>query len=341
MTAAAFSAGGGAAALSRSTARAPVALRPAMFVIAGMLGASLLELPSVFIEEHEYERRYGLTEQPVRNWAIDHLKGAAIGTLVAAMLSVPFATLQRKKRDTWPLLATLGLAPVLVLAGLVVPVYIAPLFNKFEAVEGPLEIRLRALARRFGVGDAAILRMDMSRQTSKANAYVTGMFKTHRIVIGDTLLASFSDSETEFVVAHELGHYVSFDSWRMMGMGLAIAGTMFVLANLMMPKVKRDRYDDPAVLYELYVWMIVFSALMRPAVTAFSRSREWAADRFARAATRDPQTGASAFRRLREQNLAEDQVPRWYELLFSTHPSLGARIAALEAEAAPPQRHSL
>ncbi len=65
-------------------------------------------------------------------------------------------------------------------------------------------------------------------------------------------------------------------------------------------------------------------------MNAYSRSREWAADRFARAATNDPQSGAAAFRRLREQNLAEDDVPVWFEILFGSHPSLGKRIDALE-----------
>ncbi len=84
---------------------------------------------------------------------------------------------------------------------------------------GSLEERLRRLAARFGVGDAAILRMDMSRQTRKANAFVTGIGRTHRIVLGDTLIEAFPEDETEFVVAHELGHYVNKDTWRLIGLG--------------------------------------------------------------------------------------------------------------------------
>ena len=104
--------------------------------------------------------------------------------------------------------------PLFVLANLIVPVYILPLFNKFEPLTGPLEVRLRALATRFGVGDAEILRMDMSRQTKKANAFVAGIGSTHRIVLGDTLIDKFEPDEIEFVVAHELGHYVTRDTWR-------------------------------------------------------------------------------------------------------------------------------
>jgi Zn-dependent protease with chaperone function len=97
---------------------------------------------------------------------------------------------------------------------------------------------------------------------------------------------------------------------------------------------KRDREelrDSPLFLARIYFWMTVGSQLLRPALFAFSRSREWAADRFAVGATKTPRVGASAFRRLRETNLAEDEQPGWYEFLFGSHPSLKARIAALQS----------
>jgi STE24 endopeptidase len=329
VTAAALSAGGFGAVLARLTGRQPVALRPAALVIVGLIADSFLELPATFVEGHELERRFGLSEQTPRAWLNDHLKSMGISATLMALLSLPFAALLRRRPNAWPLFATLALMPFFVLMALIVPVYVAPLFNRFEPMEGPLEERLRRLAARFGVGDAAILRMDMSRQTKKANAYVTGMFKTHRIVVGDTLLRSFPDDETEFVVAHELGHYVSRDSWRLTMFGVAAVGTMFLLANLTMPSSARARYDETGTLYRLYVRMVLLSALLRPAIFAYTRSREWAADRFATAATGDPQVGAAAFGRLRDQNLAEQEIPAWYELLFSTHPSLGKRIAGL------------
>jgi STE24 endopeptidase len=205
------------------------------------------------------------------------------------------------------------------------------MFNRFEPMEGTLERRLRALAARYGVGDAEILKMDMSRQTRKANAFVVGVGRTHRIVLGDTLVDRFPDEETEFVVAHELGHYVAKDVWRLIALGELLAAALFFIANAV-GGPRSGMRDRPIVLARLYAAMLVATQLLRPLLFAFTRSREVAADRFALEATHEPRAGVSAFRRLRDQNLAEDELPRWYELFFSSHPSLKSRIDALQAE---------
>jgi STE24 endopeptidase len=196
----------------------------------------------------------------------------------------------RRVPRRWPWLAGAGALPLFVAANVIVPLYVFPLFNKFEPVVGSLERRLRELAARFGVGDAAILRMDMSRQTRKANAFVTGIGRTHRIVLGDTLIEHFPENETEFVVAHELGHYVNKDTWRMIAVGELLALTLFLFANAAASSEERERlHDRPLLIVRIYALMLVATQALRPMLFAFSRSREWAADRFAIAATRDPE----------------------------------------------------
>jgi Zn-dependent protease with chaperone function len=117
----------------------------------------------------------------------------------------------------------------------------------------------------------------------------------------------------------------------MIGLGELLALTLFLVANAAAsPQEREELRDRPLLIVRIYALMLVATQALRPLLFAFSRSREWAADRFAIAATRDPQGGASAFRRLRDQNLADEDPPPWYELFFSSHPSLRARIAALE-----------
>jgi STE24 endopeptidase len=317
--------------LDRVTHGAPAWLRPALFFAPLSLVSSLADLPASFVQDYTLERRFGLSEQSRRAWFAEYAKSALLGAALSAFLATLLGEALRRAPRRWPWLASLGTLPLFVAANVIVPLYVLPLFNKFEPVTGSLEERLRRLAARFGVGDADILRMDMSRQTRKANAFVTGIGRTHRIVLGDTLIEAFPENETEFVVAHELGHYVNKDTWRIIALGEALAATLFFVANASATKHERDHlHGRPLLVARIYAIMLVVTQLLRPLLFAFSRSREWAADRFAIDATRDAAGGASAFRRLRDQNLADEDPPGWYELFFASHPSLRARIDALD-----------
>jgi STE24 endopeptidase len=321
--------------LERSVQRLPVWLRPSAFVAQISLLETLADLPAEFVEGYAVERRYGLSDQSTASWLADHAKQSAVGGVVASGLAGLFAAILRKFPKAWPYVAAGGVFPLLLTANVVIPLYVLPLFNTYEPLTGPLEERLRRLAARYGVGDAEILRVNMSKQTKKANAFVIGIGNTHRIVVGDTLIEHFPEEEIEFVVAHELGHYVSRDTWRMIAMGqIAATAILFGAYTAENSRVVRQAHHDELVdtrqLTRIQLWATLLSQVLRPAISAFARSREWAADRFALQTTQAPATGASAFRRLRDQNLAEDEQPAWFEFLFSTHPSLKARIAALE-----------
>jgi STE24 endopeptidase len=292
--------------------------------------SSLVDLPADFVEGFALERRYGLSKQSADAWLRDRAKSLGISLAIGVPLIELLATTIERAPARWPLIATLGSVPLLVLANVIAPTYIAPLFNTFEALEGEFADEIRELAGRYGAGDAAILRVDMSKQTEKANAYVTGLFNTKRIVIGDTLLGKFEPRETMFVVAHELGHYATSDVWRMVGAGSAAAAVVFFGGRAFAASGDR-RLASAAGLARLFFAISTLSLAIGPLLAGFSRSRERAADEFAIEATGDAAAGAAAFRRLRDQNLAEDEQPRWMELLFASHPSLRRRIATLEA----------
>jgi STE24 endopeptidase len=327
----AFAYGPLAARADRATKALPVWIRPAGFIGLVALGSALLELPVSFVEDYALERHFGLSDQSEGDWLGDYAKSALISMGLTALLAALFGFAVRRAPHRWPVLATVGVFPLFVAGNLIVPIYVMPLFNKFEPVTGSLEDRIRRLASRFGVGDAAILRMDMSRQTRKANAFVTGIGHTHRIVLGDTLIEAFPENETTFVVAHELGHYVNKDTWRLIGLGEVLSLALFLIANGAISERDRRRlHDRPLLIARLYALMLITTQVLRPLLFAFSRSREWAADRFAIEATGEASAGVSAFRRLRDQNLADDDPPLWYEIFFSSHPSLRSRIAALE-----------
>jgi Zn-dependent protease with chaperone function len=304
--------------------------RRVALVFAGLALTSLVDVPADYVEGIALERRYGLSKQSDADWLSDRAKSTAVSLAIGVPLIELLATAIERAPRSWPWLATAAGVPLLIAANVIAPTYIAPLFNRFEPLEGDFEREVRSLAERYGAGDATVLRVDMSRQTEKANAYVTGLFGTKRIVIGDTLLGNFDPKETLFVVAHELGHYVNRDVWRGVALGTGAAAFVFLGGRAMAERPGRS-LASAAGLARLFFAFSVFGTLAGPPLAAFSRSRERAADSFALQATSDGAAGAAAFRRLRERNLAEDEQPKWAEFLFSSHPSLRSRIARLES----------
>ncbi|MBV8149345.1 MAG: M48 family metallopeptidase [Candidatus Eremiobacteraeota bacterium] len=317
----------------RTTRWAPPWLRPALLIGPLSIAAAAADIATDFVEDYTLERRYELSDQSRQAWLADYAKSTLLSTALGVFVVSLFGVAVRHAPRWWPIFASIGVFPLFVLGNIIVPLYVMPMFNAFEPLTGSLEERLRKLAGRYDVGDAEILRMDMSRQTRKANAFVTGIGRTHRIVLGDTLIEKFPENEIEFVVAHELGHYVSKDTWRLIAVSEALSIVLFLAAQLLTPAgVRAEEGKNPLLLVRFYAVMLVATQVLRPLFFAFSRSREWSADRFAIEATRDPKGGVSAFRRLRDQNLADEDPPGWYEFFFSSHPSLKNRIAALEGQ---------
>lgn len=324
----AFAYGPAGAYADRIASRGPAWLAPALFAAGSSLVSAAADLPIQFVEGFCVERRYGLTEQSARDWCVDYAKETLLAIALASSVAAGAAPVLRRAPRSWPWIVSGAALPLLIVANLVVPLWVLPLFNTFTPLDGPLEERLRALAARYGVGDAEILRMNMSRQTKKANAFVVGLGSTHRIVLGDTLIDHFTPEEIEFVVAHELGHYVTRDTWRLIGASHAFLSLLLFIAAAPLRGTQRTR--TPLDLARIGATLSIGTQILRPVLFAFTRSREWAADRFAVEATGDPASGAAAFRRLRDQNRAEEDVPAWYHVLFDSHPTLGARIDALE-----------
>lgn len=309
----------------------PVPLRLPVFVGLMTTIEAARDWPIEYVEEYQLERIYGNSDRTMEAWANDRLKALVVGGAVGIVFSGFAGWLMRRAPKRWPWIAIAGMPALLAFANVVAPTFIMPLFNKYIPLEGPLEQRIRELAARYGVGGATILRFDMSRQTKKANAFVTGVFGTERIALADTLLDEFPDDETLFVVAHELGHYVKRDPWVSIALGTALTALPLLAGNAIVRRTT-DRPDGPVSTgMRVGFYLLVGQLLSLPVANAFSRTIERRADRFAVAATNDAASGARAFRRLRDQNLAEDEGPAWSELLFSSHPSLGSRIAALEA----------
>jgi STE24 endopeptidase len=231
------------------------------------------------------------------------------------------------------------LIPFSVLLANLAPVLIMPLFNKFEPIsDRDLEERIKRMAAGQGVTVSRVLQMDMSKQTKKANAFFTGIGNTKRIVLGDTLLDEFNRDEIEVVMAHELGHQVHRDLWKLIALQLPLTlGTFFTVQRLAPGILTRfgrswgvrpeQGVEDPAALPLLGLIGALFSLFTGPAVNAvIRRTVEHPADVYALRLTGNPEAFIGAMDKLGRMNLSDPNPPRLIKWLFHNHPTLKERV---------------
>jgi STE24 endopeptidase len=283
----------------------------AFYVLVLSLLVDLVALPLGLYKGFLLERRYGLSTETMGHWFKDHLKGVAIGLVFAEISAVfVYATLRYWPETWW---AVSGLAYVAVIIGMVnvAPVLLLPLFYTFKPLDkATLRDRLTALAVKAGTSIKGVYEWTLSDRTKKANAALTGLGNTRRILLSDTLLAEYSDDEIEVILAHELAHHVHHDIWS----GVALDGVLtlagFYAAHQMLlravPFFGLQSASDPAGIPVLLMAAGALGLVVKPLMNAVSRSHERRADQYALRMTRNPSAFLSAMRRLGQQNLAED-----------------------------------
>ena len=293
-------------------------------------------LPFAFYRSFLLERRYGLSTERIDHWIRDHAKGAGLGALLSgAGFSLLYAAL-RLTPEWWWVAATAGFGVVVVALTSLAPVLLLPLFFTFRPLaRADLKERLIALSRHAGVAVADVCEWQISDRTKKANAALTGIGRTRRILLSDTLLAGHPDEEIEVILAHELGHQVHHDVWKGIAIQVIVTGLGFFAASRTLPALApRLGWEGPADAAGLPVLLLsvgVVALALLPAVTAASRDMERTADRFAFELTGNAPAFAAAIERLGAQNLAEERPSRLARWLFYTHPPVAERIAAARA----------
>ena len=274
-----------------------------------------------------HEKRWNFSTQSLGAWAADRLKSFAVGVTLTALPLFGLVALARALPHAWPLAAAAGAAALVLVLSLAGPVVLEPLFNRFSTLADPaLAAELRDLAERAEVPVREVLVADASRRTRKENAYVSGLGRTRRVVLYDTLLERAGPPELRLVVTHELGHRRMRHVAK--GTALAMAGTAAAVLVLwaLVPEPESPR-SAPLVL--LVAALLEFAAA--PAGAALSRRWERAADRFSLELTGDRETYVATHRALALANLADLDPPRALYLLLFTHPTPPERIAAAGA----------
>ncbi|MGH7407189.1 MAG: M48 family metallopeptidase [Candidatus Methylomirabilales bacterium] len=289
--------------------------------------------PLTFYVGYLREKAFGLSTQTAPAWLWDYLKGTVLGGVLFVIVVAGWSALARRLPEAWPLPAwgAALLLTILLVAG--APVLIDPLFNTFTPLpEGDLRARVAALATRAGIPAGEIYQADASRRTVKANAYVTGLLGTTRIVLYDTLSRAADREAQEVVVAHELGHWRAGHIWK--GIGLS-AGGLFVVLWLLwaaerqavrIPRLGIAGAGDPASLPLLLGVAFVVLLLTAPVQHALSRAFEREADAASLELTGQRDAFIRAEVGLARTNRADLTPPAWAVFWFYTHPPVLERI---------------
>ncbi|MBE9524396.1 MAG: M48 family metallopeptidase [Chloroflexi bacterium] len=293
----------------------------------------LIGLPLSYLTGFTLPHRFEMSNQTIKGWISDQIKGLLLGAVLGGLaLEIIYAVL-RKFPDTWWLWAAGIMLIFSVILANLAPVLLLPIFYKIEPLgeeHSELINRLTNLAENANTRVQGIFKFDISRRSKAANAALTGLGNTRRIILGDTLLDEFSTDEIETVIAHELGHHVHND----IPIGIAIESIFtlggFYLASLGLNwGVRYFGLAGTADISTFPLFLLVLGAyglVTMPLGNAFSRYRERRADEYALRATEKGGAYAAAMTRLANQNLADADPEPWVEWLLYSHPALSKRI---------------
>ncbi|HEY7353299.1 MAG TPA: M48 family metallopeptidase [Terriglobales bacterium] len=283
------------------------------------------------------EHRFQLSNQKLPAWLWDETKGLLLATVLGAALVELLYLIIREFSQQWWVLAWICFMVVAILLAQLAPVLLFPIFYKFEPLQNEdLKQRLVRLGERAGTRVRGVYKWHLSEKTKKANAALTGLGNTRRIILADTLLANYSPDEIEAVLAHELGHHVHKHILKSIGVQTLVTFVGFWAANWVLHySISRwhmfETVSDFANLPLLVLTFSVLSFLLMPALNGLSRFHERQADRYAFENIAGIGPFISSMNKLADQNLAERVPSRWVEWWFHSHPAISHRIAAAEA----------
>jgi len=283
------------------------------------------------------EHRFNLSNQRLGSWLKDELKGWVLGLVLGAFLAEIVYALIRTSPQYWWLIAWIIFIGLFVFFAQIAPVVLFPLFYKFVPLQNEeLKARLVRLGERAGTRVRGVYEWKLSEKTKKANAALTGLGNTRRIILADTLLENYSNDEIEAVLAHELGHHVHGHMLKMIAVQAVVTFLGFWAAN----EVLRYAIDEQRMFFNLADFANLpllalvasgLSLLLMPALNAYSRFTERQADQYCWKCVANVGPYITAMEKLARQNLSESHPSRVVELLFHSHPPISKRIAAAQA----------
>lgn len=298
----------------------------------------VLGLPFRLYRTFSIEERHGFNRTTkkvfVRDLIVSYVVTLVLGGLVLGGIHALYLHFSS---NLWKfiVLTWVALSVIMVLVVAFLGKLLMRLFNKFTPLpDGTLRTRIESLASSLGFNVKAILVMDASRRSTKSNAAFTGIGKTREVILFDTLLEKMSEDEILAVLAHELGHAVHKDTWRLLAQQVGVVALYAAGIGLILQSPSLFwAFGFSGVHFGFSV--ILFSILFEPIslllgipLNLLSRKAEYKADEFA---SRHTKAGwmSSALKVLSRENLVNLNPHPLSVLLYYSHPSMNDRIKAL------------
>lgn len=305
-------------------------------LVAVLVIYSLLEAPFNIYRTFVIEARFGFNKITFKLYLLDALKGILIGAVLGLPLLFGVLWLMERMGSYWWLYVWLVWVVFNLLILFIYPSFIAPLFNKFSPLQDEaMKSRIEALLTKCGFTAQGLFVMDGSKRSSHGNAYFTGFGKTKRIVFFDTLLERLSINEVEAVLAHELGHFKRRHVVKRIAATFALSlGFLWLLGLLMQTTwfYQGLGVNTPSTALALLLFFMVlpvFSFLLSPIMSAYSRKHEFEADAYAAGQT-DAADLVNALVKLYQDNAATLTPDPLYSKFYDTHPPAMVRISHLQ-----------
>ncbi len=310
-----------------------------IFCFAVGLIFSFTSLPTDLYAPFGLEARFGFNKTTLRLYVADKLKGGLLSVLIGAPFLFAVLWLMEATGQYWWIWAFFFIFGFQLLMVVIYPTLIAPLYNKFEPLkEGELRDRILALADQVGFKTDGIYSMDGSKRSAHSNAYFTGLGRSKRIVLFDTLIEQMTIDQGLAVLAHEIGHYKMKHVRRMLVVqsillfvGLYIVSLLVDYRPLFSVFGLEPSNHGALVLFSLLSGSFTF--YLGPLINYLSRKHEYEADRFAAQTLRNGRWIEEALVSLAVKNLSNLTPHSWYSAYHYSHPTLGERIGAIRQSA--------
>ena len=308
-------------------------LQTIVYAIQYLVLMALLSFPLTVYSDFFREHKYGLANQNFGGWFWDWTKGLFVSIILGSLLMTVLFGVVRRVQRTWHIWGAAVTCAFMALTIAIVPVFIAPLFNKYTLLSDPKVVDpILLLAHANGINTDKVFQMDASKQTTRVSANVSGFLGTMRITLNDNLLNRCSQAEIEAVMAHEMGHYVLNHVFKLLvffGI-IIIIGFLWLrwasigLLNRFGVRWGISGLGDVAVTPLMVLLFTSYLFVLTPITNTIVRMHEIEADMFGLNAARQPDGFAEAALKLAEYRKMEPgRIEEW---IFYDHPSGATRI---------------